>query len=74
VVLDRPFRGAKGVGDLFVAVAAGHEADHFQFARGQLLDGCRAGRRRTGGAEQTLRDGRLKYRPAAMARIAVMSC
>ena len=37
VVLDRAFRGAESVGDLPVAVAAGHEAEDFELSLDQQI-------------------------------------
>src|SRR5687768_7469535 len=39
VVLDRAFADAEGAGDLAVAVAAGHEAEHFGLALGEAVAG-----------------------------------
>ena len=62
MILDCPFGRPEGAGDLPVAVAAGHEANHFGLSRSQFLTRCfGVDAHRTASAQQPLGHRRLKY-------------
>ena len=62
VILDCSFGRPEGAGDLPVAVAAGHEANHFGLSRSQFLTRCfGVDAHRTASAQQPLGHRRLKH-------------